>query len=246
MFTKSGVGKMTSDQRLDPDDTPYREYADKFKEAANASQYRKSYTVDSMRDLANLGKIMGLVAAWLEVGKIRHLLESCRYDSFLDVPCGTGKVIGNLSHDNANGMGIDSSEEMLKRIPSDESIRFSVAIADIRRIPLKDQSIDLVICHRFLHRIPRDAHSSTLSEIARVSRSNIILYYAVRSILTGRINRIEMGLEIGNRESTYYMTRQEIEDEVSSCGLEIVKRKSIVPIFSTGYLVLAKKRRLDS
>jgi len=92
--------------------------------------------------------------------------------SILDIPCGTGRLFDILADDDHSVIGGDISMDMLQQAESN-----SLAVCDIENIPLKDKSIDYVLCLRFFHLdLPILAGERILAEFARVARNGIILH----------------------------------------------------------------------
>ena len=76
-----------------------------------------------------------------------------------DVACGTGRWARFLAAAGARVLSIDLCHEMLRRAPK------PAILADARRLPLPDASVDLAICAFALSYV-----GTSLSELARITR----------------------------------------------------------------------------
>lgn len=195
----------------------------------------------SIRDVINRKKFIEWLVAKSEVRAIKKLLSSCKGNLVLDVPCGSGKLIPELI-DNFSVIGIDSSKEMLSKVSTKNPKKLILAQADIRKLPLKDNSIDIVICNRFLQRIPPENHLMASKEIYRVGKGYVILYFAVRGIFLNIVISIEKILNLGDRGKLYYLSKKTIEEELNRENLDFIKATNVIPLLSSGYIVLVKKR----
>jgi ubiquinone/menaquinone biosynthesis C-methylase UbiE len=96
----------------------------------------------------------------------------------LDMPCGTGRFSELLSRRFALYLGADLSPEMLQQAQLKVSAPLPFLAADAGRLPFADQSIDVVLCIRFLHLVrDPDLRVHFLKELARVSRAGVIVDY---------------------------------------------------------------------
>ena len=105
-------------------------------------------------------------------------ISGLRLDSALDLPCGTGRFSEMLSQRFALYLGADLSPEMLHQAQRKITHPLSFLAADAGKLPFDDQSIDVVLCIRFLHLV-RDPELRIrfLRELARVSRAGVIVDY---------------------------------------------------------------------
>jgi len=222
----------------------YYEYKQKYKEANQADNYDQLFNLKSFRDYFNIKKIFGLLVAKFEQKAVGSLLLAVGHiDVILDVPCGTGKLIPYLLNKNINVIGIDASAAMLSKIETRDK-RLKLIEAEINKLPLDNDYVDLTICHRFLHRIPPENYELILKEIYKVSKEYAILYFAVKGPLTNLIQNIEKFMRIGNSRNIYYMTKTSVNNQIAAGGWDFVKDKFVLPMgISSGYLILVRKKR---
>src|SRR3984957_12029752 len=85
----------------------------------------------------------------------------------LDAACGTGRFAGVLARRGHQVIGVDSSPDMLaharRRVPGGE-----FRVAELDRLPLPDDSVDVIVCALALVHVPR--LQPVMAEFARVLR----------------------------------------------------------------------------
>ncbi len=93
--------------------------------------------------------------------------------SILDVGCGNGYFINSLLSEQPDRfdrvVGLDRSEEALSHVRS-ETIK-----SDIIKLPFDTGTFDLVTCLEVLEHLPYPDFQQALDELARVSRSHILI-----------------------------------------------------------------------
>ncbi|AVT34238.1 SAM-dependent methyltransferase [Plantactinospora sp. BC1] len=98
---------------------------------------------------------------------VREILDALPPGTALDAACGTGRHTGYLAARGHRVIGVDSSAEMLararERVPDAE-----FRLADLHRLPLPDDHVDLVVCALALTHLP--ALEPVFAEFARVLR----------------------------------------------------------------------------
>ena len=123
----------------------------------------------------------------LEHEALREFIHKNRVliSSVLDAPYGTGRF-ASIYHDvNFNVFGLDISSEMVnvaKKKQSKFLSKTTFHIQDFRNIPHPDNSIDLVVCYRFLPWIV----SLQDAEDALVEFSRVCKKYAVFELCVGK------------------------------------------------------------
>lgn len=102
----------------------------------------------------------------------RETLANLRFDSILEIGCGTGKNTAFLVQVGAHVHALDFSEGMIEKAKEKvkaENVRFSVADLT-QKWPCEDQSYDLVVCNLVLEHI--EDLSFIFSEASRVLKEN--------------------------------------------------------------------------
>jgi len=104
----------------------------------------------------------------------------------LDVGCGSGAMLIDLSKRGYETVGVDISPAMV-RTATEFSLRSGLAetfmsVADIENLPFADKSFDLVICAGVVEYLDQDDRA--LNEISRVLKSNGTAFISVTNALT--------------------------------------------------------------
>lgn len=112
-------------------------------------------------------EIMDTVAAGLETSA-----------SVLDVPIGTGRFTPSFKAGNHPILGVDISRDMLletrSRAEGPEGVT-QLLVGDAETLPLRDGSLDYVVCMRLLNWVSLDILRQLTAEFLRVSRRGLIL-----------------------------------------------------------------------
>jgi len=88
--------------------------------------------------------------------------------TILDAGCGNGAVTNDMVK-NWDVVGCDLSEHAL------QSVLAPKLVADLRALPFRDQSFDLVIATDVIEHLPNDMYSKALQELARVSKKYVLI-----------------------------------------------------------------------
>ncbi len=174
---------------------------------------------------------------------IRRALERAGdISSVLDLPGGTGRFSRLVADGGCRVFCADISLDMM--LVSARNHRNVTAVgdyvqADAEGLPYCDGAFDCVLSIRFLHHVDGDDRVRILRELGRVSRRWLIVdlrhrysYHWLRwgmKRLFGRVSRRPPRL-----------TRRQLRTEMAAAGLRIVDVKSVAPIFSDKWIVLAE------
>lgn len=177
----------------------------------------------------------------------RHVTSE---DVLLDFGCGYGRVAKYLLPTMIlqGYIGLDSSCEMLsifreRYIRSDEEQRTPVLMvnADIHTVPLKDQSVDVVIvCAVFLHN-HKDVVKKAMGEIRRILKpgGTLLVYSSFprsASLMGLQGGVYQMILNLGGKPFTNGPVRYYSKQEV----LDLLKGFEEVELYPVGFSVLPK------
>jgi ubiquinone/menaquinone biosynthesis C-methylase UbiE len=116
------------------------------------------------------GRRTGEVLAWLG-GTLKDLSEETSGSVLLDFGCGNGVVMECGHQHFRHTYGIDLSLEILK---AGKGRHGSVMCGEASAIPIKDNSVDVVVCFAVLHHILN--HTPLVKELYRVLKKGGILY----------------------------------------------------------------------
>jgi len=102
----------------------------------------------------------------------------------LDVACGVGDLGAALQHEatrrgrTLHVIALDRRAELVDRA---QARGVTPLVADVATIPLRDASVDVVICGQFLHHLAPSALTPTLRELSRVARHAVLISDLERS-----------------------------------------------------------------
>lgn len=107
--------------------------------------------------------------------------------SVVDLPVGTGRYAEFYKELGLRPIGADISLDMLTKTRakvSELGVKFPLVRSDIRSTPFPDQSVDVVVCTRFMNWIRPDGVHACLAELKRISRNLVI--FSLRSYRPAR------------------------------------------------------------
>src|SRR5688572_21577819 len=183
------------------------------------------------------------VRKWAAIRKA--LAQTTGVRTILDLPCGTGRFTGALAREGFEVVGSDISHEMLKKAASipdgkQRAIRGYVQ-ANAEHLPLRTDSLDCVVCIRFMMHVDAATRVRMLNEFRRVSRRWVIVdyrhKYTFRYVLTHTFGKLGLG-----RSPLDRVSRAGLEQEFRDAGLSI---RSVIrvsaPLLSDKWVVLAER-----
>jgi SAM-dependent methyltransferase len=184
---------------------------------------------------------------WAALRKALALAQGARV--ILDLPCGTGRFTGALARQGHEVVGSDISMEMLQKAAGitagkdgsqQPGIRGYLQ-ANAEKLPLRDASLDCVVCVRFMMHVDPATRVRILREFNRVSRRWVIVdyrhKYTFRYVLTHTFGKLGLG-----RPPLSRVSGRDLRQEFRDAGLAIraVVRVS-TPLLSDKWVVLAEK-----
>lgn len=169
--------------------------------------------------------------------------------TILDLPCGTGRFTGALAREGYEIIGSDISLEMLQKAASvrqpevngKQPVIRGYLQANAEHLPLRNDSLDCVVCIRFMMHVDAATRVRMLREFARVSRRWVIVdyrhRYTFRYVATHTVGKLGFGRTPLSRVST-----RELHEEFRAGGFairEIIRVSA--PLLSDKWVVLAER-----
>ena len=183
------------------------------------------------------------VRKWAAIRKA--LAQTTGVRTILDLPCGTGRFTGALAREGFEVVGSDISHEMLKKAASipdgKQKAIYGYLQANAEHLPLRTDSLDCVVCIRFMMHVDAATRVRMLNEFRRVSRRWVIVdyrhKYTFRYVLTHTFGKLGLG-----RSPLDRVSREDLEQEFRDAGLSI---RSVIrvsaPLLSDKWVVLAER-----
>lgn len=163
----------------------------------------------------------------------------------LDIPCGTGRLIPLFKNNGIIFFGADLSAEMMQVSLSRSSktdLMKGMIRCDAERLPFRDNSVDSIFSIRFMFHIPEPVRLRMLVEMGRVSRRWVIIDYRHRYTFKYWSKKI-LGLLRISGPAAYRFSADDLQAELNSAGLEVVKIFPTLRLFSDKWVVLGQKSR---
>jgi ubiquinone/menaquinone biosynthesis C-methylase UbiE len=185
---------------------------------------------------------------WAAIRKALSHAEGVRV--ILDLPCGTGRFTGGLAREGYEVVGSDISMEMLQKAASVTSPQGGAGHqpnvrgylqANAEKLPLRDASLDCVVCIRFMMHVDPPTRVRMLKEFRRVSRRWVVVdyrhKYTFRYVLTHTFGKLGLG-----RTPLARVSRAGLHEEFHQAGFRIVEVVRVsTPLLSDKWVVLAEK-----
>jgi ubiquinone/menaquinone biosynthesis C-methylase UbiE len=224
----------TRDQDFPPGGEAHAERAKQaWQSAESAAQYRRSrnllYNSRSRREDA-------IIKEWL-----RRLPPKAHV---LDLPCGTGRMIDNITKLGFQYTGGDISPHMIEEARKEAAgnpnvVRF--VEADLEKLPFADNSFDCIIIWRILHHQADPlVRQRMLTEAARVTRRWVLVsFHHLLSATAFRkfIQRTCFGRQQNGRPITHWRLGREAENS----GLRLVETKGLRKYVSVNWYACFEK-----
>jgi SAM-dependent methyltransferase len=113
-----------------------------------------------------------------DVGMLERLTQPAGKD-VLDIGCGGGALVRELTARGARVVGVEISEEQLAAaLANDDGRGARYLVGEAQRLPLDDASADIAIFMRTLHHVPSGSLLEALQEARRVVRPEGLVYVA--------------------------------------------------------------------
>lgn len=118
----------------------------------------------------------------------KFLRQIAPESALLDIPLGTGRFIEFYAGLGHRVYGLDVSRDMVAQAQSEAATHQASLLpllGEAERIPLRDGSVDYVVCVRFLNWVPLPVVARILGEFDRVARKGVLVHIRTRKTLTG-------------------------------------------------------------
>jgi SAM-dependent methyltransferase len=174
---------------------------------------------------------------------IETLLRKVPHDTVLDIPTGTGKLAPVFADNESAVLACDISEDMLKfarmeyRNTDIEEARFQVCDAEEVSRTI-DETFDLAVCLRLLHRVPTDTKRNILAELGTIA-DYVIASTGIETQFHKFRRRMRQHLLGHDGRGNCYETPA-VTREIFSDGFEIVASKRVLPILSQEHVFLLR------
>jgi uridylate kinase len=144
----------------------------------NREYYLKNTGLKLIPRQSILGRIIAKIINWYRAIVIKIYLNP---KNALDVGCGTGNLVSALRKLGIDAYGLEISKEAIEL--AHPSVKPYLILGDITKIPLKNNSFDLVLTFDVLDRIERDKLNKAIAETIRVSKKYILhKIYTIESL----------------------------------------------------------------
>jgi len=165
--------------------------------------------------------------------------------AILDIPCGTGRLSIYLGQKGFKVKSADISKEMLaytgEKIKTlNLTDKVTAETGDIESLPYQDNSFDVCISLRLFGHIPTEVRRKALQELKRITREYLILIYYHKNCLQNFLRRKR---RYNQKVEWHPVTYKQMEEEMESAGLEIIKCFPLLKGISETIAVLAKKKK---
>ena len=185
---------------------------------------------------------------WAAIEKALSLTQGVK--TILDLPCGTGRFTGALARKGYEVVASDISLEMLQKAASVSQQEIAAGQkleirgylqANAEHLPLRSDSLDCVVCIRFMMHVDSATRVRMLSEFRRVSRRWVVVdyrhKYTFRYVLSHTFGKLGVG-----RTPLDRVSRAGLEQEFRDAGLQVreVVRVS-APLLSDKWVVLSER-----
>ena len=143
--------------------------------------------------------------------------------TFLDVSCGTGKLIQKLLtfiHPKSKVYGLDFSKEMLKKARQRLPKKVILKEGDVHNLPFRQNTFDMTVTTESFHHYTNQEEA--IQELARVTKRNGVVMVVDIHFIFSFINRIFEKLEPG---CGYINSKKETKTLFEQAGLQVLKQE---------------------
>lgn len=209
-----------------------QEYVNFYKIKKVAAQYAKG-------DLKGLSPL-------ITKAETTTVLSLCRKNNadmgtLLDLATGSARILTVLEKHFKSSIGIDSSPLMLK-IAKKRLKAAKLKIADIEKLPFKNNIFDVITGFRFIINIPKENRAVMFAEISRVLKKNGLL------IINLHHNKISphgiLDILTQNRSARRTISIFGIKKELLQAGFKVIDFKGVNIALLTHLFPFASKKQV--
>lgn len=166
--------------------------------------------------------------------QIEGKVDLSRWESVIDVGCGTGALCSVLAEEGFAVTGVDPARRMLeiaKRKAAGQAADQKIAFVEgnaLEGLAFPDNSFDVAIASYVAHGLQQKERQKLYAEMSRVARDMVIIhdYNKERSLLTSIVEWMEGG--------DYFRFIQQAEQEMKDCAAEMNNCFSEVRVIRVG------------
>lgn len=175
----------------------------------------------------------------------RALDDLSPVETFLDAPCGVGRVTILLEQRGYRAMGVDLGDAALalaKREIEGLGLGAGVQKADLEALPFADRAFDGLICFRFFHHLPSPGiRARIVAELCRVSAKYVLISYLSPFSVTS-IKR-DLRMRLSGRASVQHATSlREVSGYLEANGFRLVRDYPLRQFAHTLHLAVFERK----
>ncbi len=131
------------------------------------------------------------------IDEMRNDIDYSKYQTIIDVGCGTGALCSALNQEGLQVTGIEPAEKMLKigiKKPGNKAINF-VRCNTCSKLPFPNKSFDLSIASYVAHGLKKEERIQMYQEMSRLTKHFVVIhdYNEERAFFTNLIEWFEGG-----------------------------------------------------
>jgi ubiquinone/menaquinone biosynthesis C-methylase UbiE len=208
-----------------------------FDYKSDMKEYYKSSEVASTyhQAFSDQGSWRYRVIANRERQTVEGLLKHLPHETVLDIPTGTGKLAPVFKTLDSTVLACDISENMLRIAESEfdrvghEQVRFEIGDAEKISNTL-DETFDVAVCLRLLHRVPSETKRRILHELGSVAEF-VVVSTAVETEFH-KLRRWVRRQLLGGDERDHCYESPVFTREILTDNFDVIKSKRILPFVS--------------
>lgn len=163
--------------------------------------------------------------------EISNYLKNIKYETLLDIGCGTGYLIELLSNKNCSKLvGIDISTKMIEKAKDKKIINSEFIEGSALDLPFDDNQFDVITCSESFHHYPNT--DKAMQEVYRVLKKEGLYIIADKNV--GKLKMISVLLDnLKNRRLKY---AGDCNSSYMEKAIKDLKRNNFAVIYTTKFL----------